>query len=459
MRIAKADANPTKSFFVRMLTRDISLDDCILDLVDNSIDGAWEVSGDTPTLVASRVLSGFEIDITIRADRFVIQDNCGGITLDDAVEYAFTFGRRDKAPHGESPLEGDRKQEPYSVGVYGIGMKRAIFKIGRSIAIHSTYADPENGARASFEVPIEVDDWLADEDPSWDFPIEEAPDLEDNGVMIEITKLAEETRNRFADPTYVNELRKVLARDYMLPMMHGLVIRVNERAVSPHRVELRRGDAFEPMRDKYEDGEVTVEILAGMGAPPPDENSPDESDKSEALSGWYVLCNGRVVLAADTSALSGWGLDLPKWHNQYTGFVGLIMFTSPHAFLLPMTTTKRGVDVSAGVYLRARARMVIPARAWINYTNARKQDLEAAKALEQRSSAQPIAEVLPRSVVVLPTLTKRPGERPANINYARPVRRVRALAEGFGNVGMTYRDVGIESFEYAYKMLADEGDA
>jgi hypothetical protein len=33
-------AEPTKSFFVDMLTRDIALEQAILDLVDNSVDGA-----------------------------------------------------------------------------------------------------------------------------------------------------------------------------------------------------------------------------------------------------------------------------------------------------------------------------------------------------------------------------------------------------------------------------------
>lgn len=36
----KAAANPTKAFFVRMITRDISLADCILDLIDNNHDEA-----------------------------------------------------------------------------------------------------------------------------------------------------------------------------------------------------------------------------------------------------------------------------------------------------------------------------------------------------------------------------------------------------------------------------------
>ena len=33
------DASPVKSFFVTMLTRDISLSDAILDLLDNCVDG------------------------------------------------------------------------------------------------------------------------------------------------------------------------------------------------------------------------------------------------------------------------------------------------------------------------------------------------------------------------------------------------------------------------------------
>ena len=36
----QASAIPTKQFFVSMLTRDIRLEDAILDLVDNCLDGA-----------------------------------------------------------------------------------------------------------------------------------------------------------------------------------------------------------------------------------------------------------------------------------------------------------------------------------------------------------------------------------------------------------------------------------
>lgn len=34
------EGNPTKTFFIQMITRDITINDAIIDLLDNSIDGA-----------------------------------------------------------------------------------------------------------------------------------------------------------------------------------------------------------------------------------------------------------------------------------------------------------------------------------------------------------------------------------------------------------------------------------
>jgi hypothetical protein len=58
----KAEANPTKAFFVRMITRDISLADCILDLIDNSVDAAWQREGAKPNIFSNTTdLSAFRV--------------------------------------------------------------------------------------------------------------------------------------------------------------------------------------------------------------------------------------------------------------------------------------------------------------------------------------------------------------------------------------------------------------
>ena len=112
------DASPTKAFFVNMITRDITLEDTILDLIDNSVDAAWHSEGGRGMELADSVdLSAYQISIFASPERFSIRDNCGGMTLDDAVEHAFSFGRR-----------ASQELEEYSIGVYGIGMKRAVFQ-------------------------------------------------------------------------------------------------------------------------------------------------------------------------------------------------------------------------------------------------------------------------------------------------------------------------------------------
>lgn len=449
MTISRAKANPTKSFFVRMLTRDISLDDCILDLIDNSVDSAWsQTEHGRSELSFEPHLSAYTVEIEVQHDRFTIKDNCGGITLDQAANEAFTFGR----------VEGALSDD-YSVGVYGIGMKRAIFKIGSQILIRSTFANPGSKALSSFQVPISVESWVSNDTDGWDFDIEESGQLEAAGVHIEIDDLSNETSDKFGDPTYENSLRKILGRDYMMALMHGLNLTVNGTAVVGQTISLRQGEDFAPLRENYEDDQVTVEIVAGMQFTPPEDVGPDES-AADRLSGWYVFCNGRAVLAGDTSSVTGWGTTLlPKWHNQYSGFAGLVFFSALNAVSLPMTTTKRSVDVSSPVYRRALPRMAKPARAWIDYTNARKLDIETSRAQEAKALAVDLPSVTPSSHVSLPQPPRVVRTRVANVNYARPLVELRQLAHGFGDVNLTYRDVGIQSFEFAYKMLVDEDES
>lgn len=424
-----------------MLTRDISLLNCILDLIDNAVDAAWAAVRETPTKLQSGTsLQRFEIRLDISEDKFGITDNCGGISLDQAVDYAFTFGR-----------DLTERIEDYSIGVYGIGLKRAVFKLGKRIAIRSTHA-----SNAPFCVPINVEDWVSDTSSVWDFDIEPSSPLPESGVEIEVSDLNDETIAEFSDPTFIKRLRRIVARDYLLPFMHGLRITVNDEPVEGWGIAFKSGPDFQPMRDLYHEGSVTVEIFAGATAAPPDTNEPEQSAKDDR-SGWYVLCNGRVVLAADKTTLTVWGNDgFPKWHPQYQGFAGVVIFSSRHSELLPMTTTKNGVDVSSALYRRAVAKMRKPTRTWIDYTNSRKASLEAARQREDAAPPMPIESVKERKTVQLPKMTE--GPRPANILYVVPRRRVEALAKAFGESTMSYRDVGLRSFEYAYERLVDESE-
>ncbi len=446
----KAFANPTKIFFVKMITRDILLEDCILDLIDNSVDGAWRSEGSHPMGLAQDTdLSKYTISLSLSPDTFTIIDNCGGMTLDDAVNHAFSFGRRVTEAHDE-----------YSIGVYGIGMKRAVFKLGSDIRIRSTSTDDKK-ERLPFAVPINVAKWVTDDAPPWDFDIEADEPLQEDGVEITVKTLAPGVIRSFESATFMQNLRRTIARDYTLHLNRGLKILLNGSQIVGTQIELRQGEDFSPMRIAYDDTAdglaVSVEIIGGMAAPPPDSSEPDEQDDGDKRYGWYIACNGRIVLAADKTVISGWGTDeWPMWHRQYSGFLGLILFTASDASALPLTTTKRNVDTASEVFRRAQPRMREVTKKWIAYTNVRKQALEEAKQKEIAAKPVSIYKVEKLEAVRLPALTAKTAPTPANVHYAVPVGKVKKLAKAFGSINLSYRDVGIRSFDYSYNDLVGD---
>ena len=136
---------PTKELFVNVLTRDIKLDDAVLDLVDNCIDGARRMHPSK-----GERFDGRSVKIHCSAEQFTIDDNCGGIDIDIAKNYAFRFGR-------------DKRMEPTpnSIGQFGVGMKRALLRFGSKFTVKSVSEED------FFELFVDVDAWLKRDD--WHF--------------------------------------------------------------------------------------------------------------------------------------------------------------------------------------------------------------------------------------------------------------------------------------------------
>ena len=146
-------ADPSKEFFIDMLTRDISLGECVLDLTDNSVHSLLrQIDLDVMRILEGKQATSEEIEatveITFTPTKFTITDTCGGISIDDAREIVFRLGN----PNPDKKYAG--------LGVYGIGMKRAAFKIGKLIKVESR-TDTEE-----FGVTIDVEKWK--KETSWD---------------------------------------------------------------------------------------------------------------------------------------------------------------------------------------------------------------------------------------------------------------------------------------------------
>src|SRR5262249_47732493 len=91
-----------------------------------------------------------KIDVTCTERQIRVADTCGGITRRRAMDEVFCFG------HAQEDQQG-------KLGAYGVGMKRALFKIGNSFHIISRTAEE------GFEVAFKLNDWA--ETDAWRIPI------------------------------------------------------------------------------------------------------------------------------------------------------------------------------------------------------------------------------------------------------------------------------------------------
>lgn len=428
----RAHATPTKDFFIRMITRDISLRDCIVDLLDNSVDGARRTAKARAIPNSPTPLAGFEASIQLSNDRFVIADNCGGISLSDAIDYAFHFGRRKDAP---ADVEG-------TIGLYGIGMKRAIFKIGREAHIESRHRDE------SFVVLVNVDEWEARED--WDFEIDPLDKTDAIGTTIILDELYPTVATSFADPTFSHELIRMIARDYAFVVQQGFRVQVGGVQVPDYAYRIKQSADLAPGVVEYLDDGVRVRIIAGLieelDIDVPDDLRPDKTDRF----GWYVVCNDRVIVAGNKTDHTVWGnAGFQVWHNQYNGFAGFLVLASDDPEKLPWTTTKREVDIGNPLYLRALVKMKELTDAFIAYTNERKADPESAKRVEAAAPAVTVGSVTGSAPMRFPVVAATTqGRDYTTITYRRPRQQVKEVAEALGSVGMAATDVGKRTFEY-----------
>lgn len=438
----RAEADVAKEFFVHMITKDILLEDCVLDLIDNSIDGAARVLQARKSVGGApkdpdHPFSGFGVDLGLQPERFVIDDNCGGIPLDDARHYAFHFGRK----------AGTEHEPTGSIGLYGIGMKRALFKIGKFAEIRSS-TEAE-----AFAVVIDVPRWEQQEE--WDFPLFPGSATANPGTVIDITNLNPGIGEAFGDEVFINRLRKSIARDYSIFLQNGFEVAVNGQSINPVSFAVREGAGFQPGRIHYQEDGVSVELVAGMAAPPPDDPSAQAKVPTE-MFGWYVLCNDRVVIAADKTSRSVWGHgDFNAWHPQYNGFLGIVSLSSRDPNKLPWTTTKRAIDLNAPLYRRAIPRMKALTQTFIDYTEARKEDLDEAKRHEQDSVSRPVMQIPVGNVMAVPRIAA-PKVRMATVQYRKSLKEVERVAEALGNRNMNYKQVGIETFDYFRKREVED---
>lgn len=444
------DGAPTKRFFVSMLPRDIDLDDSILDLVDNCVDGAMR--SQPAGRNAELPFAGFCCEISISAEKFVIKDNCGGIPS-SYLNAAFRLGRPSQDPDEKLP----------TIGIYGIGMKRAIFKMGKEAEVVSRSKDRAVKVRYSRA-------WLDPDSDTWELPFEEIEKGAESGVTITIPVLHASIAKKFQQDAFIDELKDKLGQHFAYIMGKGFEIRLNGTPVTPVTVQLILSRKIEPFDYQTIVGGVEIKVTVGFyrnltrqteleESTDADVSKPEESATDEA--GITVICNDRIVVVSDRTTITGWGVaNTPRYHPQFRAITGLISFSTANPEDLPISTTKRDLDTDSDVFRPARNAAMDGLSMCVGFTNKWKgieEEVDKMLQPKNRVEARTVQLAAEKGKSVRgdqagkrykPDLPRPPkGNTRRRIAFSRDVDEIKRIAEHFfSNDSKKPGEVGIAAW-------------
>lgn len=428
-----ADASPEKRLFISLLSRDISLVEAILDILDNSVNSALEPYADRlRTAVDYEALLDDEtvepkcsISITFDKDHLRIKDDASGISAEHAEKTVFKFGRPD-----QFSAKGDR------LSVYGIGLKRAVFKIGDTIKIRSEHRD------GGFFLDLKVSDWAKLEQTRWGFPIEPLKPAKSTGTEIEVRNFHSDIAKRFRDGLLEGQLREQIAKIYALFIGRVINISVNGKPVDGLSFNVGSNMTTQSFRE----GGVDCTVKAGVA------NQTDGRFRDSG-SGWFVFCNGRNVIFGDKSRLTGWANNgLPIFQPKHRPFLGLVFFFSEDPELLPWTTTKADINEESDSWQRALKTMVVVGRTVLKFLDNRYTNEGTVASPEEvnEASGQKVSMLKAAAgsakTVFQPPRAPRPQK--IRIQYEAKVDDIKRIERYLKKPGMGGSGVGRYTFQY-----------
>jgi len=449
----RVDAEPERALFVDMLTRDIELIPAIMDLLDNSIDGA-RAQGDD-----SSALGDFWVELNVSAGSFEIRDNCGGIDLDVARKYAFRFGR-------PKEYTGTKR----SVGQFGVGMKRALFKLGDTFSIES------RASATRFSMTVDVRTWVKDDSPIWTFEMAEVsrnydPQEYGRGTTVTVTDLDPSVSEDLADGGFLSLLREQIRFRHQAAIAEGIRIRLNGEDLEGLTKELLSGPNFHPINRTFvatsDKGDVAVRLIAGITTLERRDVGKDEGDaenfRGGGEAGWWIFCNDRLLLMRERSRLTGWGENLPNYHPQYRQFRGYVYLSAASTEALPWNTTKTGIDEESRIWRQVQAQIKVAGSQVVSVINRLKSEERTAVADDEMPTVKAAAAAklvdtksLDESAVFAVPAPRRASRRSVpkkprtrKMQFEVPAERFEAAAAQLGT--SVVADVGRRTFDYYYE--------
>jgi hypothetical protein len=316
------DGTPNKRMFWSLLS-DYDLKTSITELTDNSID-LWLRNGKEQPLF-------IKVDLDTDRQLITLSDNAGGVQFQD-MRLLIT--------------PGGSNNDPYlaSIGVFGVGSKRAVVALAQLVTIKTRHA-----SSPSFQIDID-DAWL--ESDTWELPLYEIPPIDPGCTEIELSRL-----RIFLDQSDPLTLIQHLGETYAAFLSHDrCCIEVNGINVEPIFFDdWAFPEAYEPRRVMFpltpdREHQVIVEIKAGLLR---------ERNPIEENYGVNIYCNDRLVVKHLRSREVGYFVtgEAGVPHPDISLCRVNVAFAGP-ARLMPWNSSKTGLNVSHSTFQAARPTIV-----------------------------------------------------------------------------------------------------
>lgn len=388
----KVDTSPTKEAVVDSLTRDVTVETCIFDLIDNAVDAARDTifreRYEEAKVGLPESYEGFKIELTLDGDGLKITDNCGGIALDRLQSMVLRFGKTSEKQMG--------------IGVFGVGLNRALFKLGRI-----SHLKTDTGTQRA-ELVLNTEEYIKRAE-DWSLPAEEFASTGEIGTVIEIRQSPEDISQKFADAEWHDNFRYEIGKRYGRFIVKKLIIIINDHEINNGEVKIRDGGPYDSEYKFYktEDG-VSIHIEHGQhdGHRFSKEDGYDINNNKKLTDqyGWTILCNDRSILISDRSKRTGWD----SFHTEFYGFVGKVNFVCRDPGKLPWDTTKTAIDLHNHAYITALQDMRRFVQKWRTFAEARKKKEGIPKPVPPKSPPSIPTPPKPSSPLTIPKPTVKP---------------------------------------------------
>ena len=264
------EALPSKRIYLSIIA-DYHLKTALCELIDNAIDN-WLLGKEEKKLT-------IHVDLDYQQQVIRVTDNSGGVREADINLIV-------------SPGQSKNITDNPSIGIFGVGSKRAVVALAEETRIYSRYKDEKT-------LLVEIkDEWIKD-DSTWELPVYTVDDLPEATTKIELVKLRDRIKEENED-----ELREHLGATYALFLDRtNFELLLNDTPILPVTFDKwSYPPGHEPKKytgkiDFGKNGSIDLEILGGLTK---------SGEPSGAEYGAYFYCNNRLITKAFKGAEVGY---------------------------------------------------------------------------------------------------------------------------------------------------------